>query len=158
MSCHSKEKHQFTLFSQHPVLSGAMNCTDCHDYFKSLSADLTSKLNNQTCYKCHGEMDGPFMHEHEATRDFGVENGGCINCHSPHGSPFANLLKEPTPQLCQQCHAIPHPDSPHGNEYANINCMDCHTDIHGSDDNKSLIESGQYSNLITNCRECHHRP
>jgi DmsE family decaheme c-type cytochrome len=141
MNCHSKEKHQFTLLSQHPVLSGAMNCTDCHDYFKSLSADLTSKVNNQTCYNCHSEMDGPFIHEHEATRDFGVENGGCINCHSPHGSPFANLLKQEPKQLCLQCHQVPGHKTAHNGAYANVNCVECHIDIHGSDNNKFYLDN-----------------
>jgi DmsE family decaheme c-type cytochrome len=158
LNCHSKEKHQFTLQSQHPVMSGAINCTDCHDYFKSTSADLTTKMKNQTCYKCHGEMDGPFIHEHEATRDFGVENGGCVNCHNPHGSPFVNLLKEEPKQLCLQCHQVPGHNSAHSGIYANQNCLDCHVDIHGSDDNRTLLDKGLYENLNSNlCNQCHPR-
>jgi DmsE family decaheme c-type cytochrome len=158
MSCHSKEKHQFTLKSQHPVLSGAMNCTDCHDYFKSLSADLTTKSNNQTCTNCHGEKDGPFLHEHESTRDYGVENGGCINCHNPHGSPFADLLKQEPKQLCLQCHQVPGHKTAHNGIYANENCLECHVDIHGSDNNRALLTQELNDDLNSVlCNQCHPR-
>lgn len=158
LNCHSKEKHQFTLLSQHPVLSEVMNCTDCHDYFKSESIDLTTRLNNKTCYKCHGEMDGPFIYEHEPTRDFGTENGGCINCHSPHGSPYANLLKQEPKQLCLQCHQVPGHNTAHAGIYANGNCLDCHVDIHGSDNNRTLLDRSLYEDLNSNnCNQCHPR-
>ena len=143
LNCHSKEIHAFALYSQHPVNSGAMSCIDCHDYFSSKSEDFTTKTNNQTCYKCHGEMDGPFFYEHEPTRDFGPEDGGCVNCHDPHGSPFANLLKEQPSQLCLQCHQVPpghEYNSQHQRAWAGVNCLECHVDIHGSDADKFFLD------------------
>jgi DmsE family decaheme c-type cytochrome len=58
-----------------------------------------------TCFTCHAEKRGPFLHEHASAMD------DCMNCHSPHGSTNFALLKSRPPWLCQECHAdsAPHP-------------------------------------------------
>ena len=37
-----------------------------------------------------GSSEGPFPYEHQATLDYSTEEGGCMNCHSPHGSAQPN--------------------------------------------------------------------
>ncbi len=56
---------------------------------------------NATCYTCHAEKRGPFVHNHEPVQD------NCASCHNPHGSNVAGMLKARDPILCNQCHT-PH--------------------------------------------------
>jgi predicted CXXCH cytochrome family protein len=88
---------------------------------------------------CHNEFQGPFPFEHQATVDYSTEEGGCINCHDPHGSAQPRMLKQPYEaphfQLCTQCHGVPplhNQNARHGDRWAGLACNDCHTDIHGS--------------------------
>ena len=64
-------------------------------------------------------------------------------CHDSHGAINANLLKQRTPQLCQDCHTpADHPSTAKaGNEFVETtqsafvlgqNCMNCHSLVHGS--------------------------
>jgi DmsE family decaheme c-type cytochrome len=102
---------------------------------------------NSTCYSCHAEKRGPFVHQHEPV----VED--CSNCHNPHGTTVPALLKARAPMLCQQCHT-PHvaggvgavggqsgvaslvAGSNSGKNVVNMwqgrSCMNCHTQVHGS--------------------------
>ena len=98
---------------------------------------------NETCYTCHTEKRGPFLWEHPPVRE------DCANCHTPHGSIHTPLLKARGPWLCQECHlATFHPStaysgtsippapgiapiSPPDRVLAN-NCLNCHSQVHGS--------------------------
>jgi len=153
LTCHGKQFGDFSLLSSHSVKTGAVTCTDCHELFTDLGFTLNSRSSNSACYKCHTEMDGPFMFEHEATRDFGLIDGGCVNCHMPHGSAFPNLLKEPVQQLCQQCHVLP---PGHANAHNSTTCLDCHIDIHGSDTDSQFLHDRPQSTINeTPCLQCH---
>lgn len=152
-NCHRKQLNDFSLLSSHPVKAGAITCIDCHELFTDLGYTLAARSANGACYKCHTEMDGPFMYEHEATRDFGLVDGGCLNCHIPHGSAFPNLLKEPVQQLCQQCHVLP---PGHATAHNSTTCLDCHIDIHGSDtDSRFLHDRPQSTINEMPCQQCH---
>jgi predicted CXXCH cytochrome family protein len=99
--CHLDVKAQFSLPFSHPVLSGKMTCSECHDphkgsVMKGGGTSLDGK--NSTCVKCHSAQAGPFVFEHEATRE------GCIVCHTPHGSPNQKMLTERNSTLCLKCH------------------------------------------------------
>jgi predicted CXXCH cytochrome family protein len=63
---------------------------------------------NDTCYTCHMEKRGPFVHVHEPVAE------DCSNCHNPHGTTAENLLKARPPFLCHQCH------TPHGAQVAQL--------------------------------------
>jgi len=100
-ACHLDKKAQFNLPSHHPVLEGKISCTDCHDPHKGDviiggGTELMSK--NEICAKCHTEQMGPFIFQHEATRE------GCTTCHNPHGSVNARLLVARNQTLCLRCH------------------------------------------------------
>ena len=101
---------------------------------------------NDTCYTCHMEKRGPFVHNHEPVAE------DCSNCHNPHGTTTENMLKARPPFLCHQCH------TPHGANIAQLRgqgqtstllsgttsgksginytqgrgCLNCHNQIHGS--------------------------
>jgi DmsE family decaheme c-type cytochrome len=83
------------------VLAGKMSCTDCHnphtgDAVNEGGTNFASL--NETCTKCHVQQGGPFVFEHEASRE------GCVTCHNPHGTINAKMLKDRNQNLCLQCH------------------------------------------------------
>ena len=145
--CHKDKRTEVNKPSHHPVLEGKVVCSDCHNVHGSVGPKLMKRDSvNETCYTCHMEKRGPFVHNHEPVSD------DCTNCHNPHGTVAENMLKMRAPFLCQQCHT-PHAAiepmlggsgvSPKVPGWNGVNitqgraCLNCHTQIHGSN-NPSL--------------------
>lgn len=156
-NCHVEQRTQMSKVSHHPVPEGRMTCSDCHNVHGSAGPKLAKRDSfTDTCYTCHAEKRGPFLQQHSPV----VED--CANCHSPHGSTVAGLLKSRAPMLCQQCHT-PHvagnvgalggqagvfglaalgqtapqvTNMSNGKNVVNLwqgrSCMNCHTQVHGS--------------------------
>jgi DmsE family decaheme c-type cytochrome len=150
-ACHKEQRAQTHRISTHPLASGQMGCSDCHNPHGSVSRHLlVQRTVNETCYTCHAEKRGPFLWEHGPVID------DCTNCHTPHGSVNTPLLKQRTPWLCQDCHSGDHSNqvnsganlqsgnvttvngnTPLANAAARAqlggrNCMNCHVLVHGS--------------------------
>jgi len=144
MDCHVREAAQFARPYRHPVAEGVVQCTDCHTQIDRTSRTLSNNGEN-VCMNCHGEFAGPFPFQHQATLGHSTEEGGCMTCHDPHGSALPRMLKQPYEpphqQLCTQCHSVPrhYSNSMHGTSFANVSCNSCHTDIHGSYDNRLFV-------------------
>ena len=127
-----------------------MACSDCHNPHGSVGPKLMKRDSvNDTCYTCHMEKRGPFVHIHEPVAE------DCSNCHNPHGTTAESMLKARPPFLCHQCHT-PHgghvaelagprsspreygPGLPHYGGKSGINytqgrgCLNCHTQVHGT--------------------------
>ena len=156
-SCHKEQRTQMAKPSHHPVPEGKMSCSDCHNVHGSAGPKLAKRdSTNDTCYTCHAEKRGPFVHSHEPVSQ------DCASCHNPHGSSVAAMLKARPPMLCQQCHT-PHvaggvgavggqpgvfPPAAGGqlspaitnisggknvvNIWQGRSCTNCHTQVHGS--------------------------
>jgi len=149
--CHKTQRAQTHRISTHPLASGQMSCSDCHNPHGTTGPKLLAKDSvNDTCYTCHAEKRGPFLWEHEPVAE------DCSNCHTPHGSTNAPLLKARAPWLCQSCHSGDH--GAQVNSGANLQqgavttvnginplanaaaraqmgaraCMNCHVLVHGS--------------------------
>jgi DmsE family decaheme c-type cytochrome len=137
LGCHTSVAGQFARPYRHPVNDEIVKCSECHMTLDETRRELSYNGTN-VCMKCHGEFEGPFPYEHQATVDYSTEEGGCVSCHDPHGSFLPRMLKQPYEaphyQLCTQCHAVPRHNSNtmHGTDWAGVPCNDCHTDIHGS--------------------------
>jgi len=87
---------------RHPVQEGKMSCSDCHSPHGSAGPKLAKRDTiNATCYQCHAEKRGPYVHNHQPVQD------NCASCHNPHGSNVAAMLTARDPILCNQCH-VPH--------------------------------------------------
>ncbi len=155
-TCHKAQRTQINMISRHPIPEGKMTCSDCHNVHGSAGPALARRDNtNDTCYTCHAEKRGPFVHQHEPVSE------DCSYCHSPHGSNVAGMLKARPPILCQQCHTphvaggvgalggqggvytlAPGQTAPvitgttNGKNVVNLwqgrSCMNCHTQVHGS--------------------------
>lgn len=138
ITCHSRQRAQMNLPSRHPIAEGKTACTDCHNpHGSSTDAALHQVTLNENCYSCHQEKRGPMLWEHEPVTE------DCATCHNPHGSVHDRLLTARGPALCQQCHSAAfHPSLPYGSEglgsngmnqnVAGKNCMNCHSEVHGS--------------------------
>jgi predicted CXXCH cytochrome family protein len=99
--CHLEMRARFNLPHHHPVLEGKVSCGDCHDPHKGnavIAGGTAHMRENESCFKCHTAQRGPFVYEHEASRE------GCLICHQPHGSVNARMLRERNATLCLKCH------------------------------------------------------
>lgn len=138
VGCHRQVRADIHKTSAHPIVEGQMACKDCHNpHGSAADALLLNSSINDTCYTCHAEKRGPFLWEHAPARE------SCANCHAPHGSAHQAMLVSRGPFLCQQCHmAAYHPSTnysgtsipPNGAGHSVLakNCMNCHTQVHGS--------------------------
>lgn len=127
-ACHPDVAAEFRYPNHHRVPEGAMDCSDCHNPHRASSPINDRELKSDGCVECHAEKRGPFVYEHNADR---VE--GCVVCHLPHGSINRRLLTHREVRMqCLQCHSnvLPFHDQSPGSEFRN--CIDCHTEIHGS--------------------------
>lgn len=132
--CHGIQVAQFRLPNHHPVETGAVKCSDCHDMHRPTPPLAAAKRWTDACAACHRQEATPRMFPHEAGRA-----DGCIACHEPHGSTSPRLLRfSRVVDLCLSCHIPPatHDLAP-GAGYAS--CLACHTEIHGSDAHRQLL-------------------
>jgi DmsE family decaheme c-type cytochrome len=152
-TCHKQQRAEANKPSHHPIPEGKMTCSDCHNAHGSSGEKMLVKDTvNATCFTCHAEKRGPFIHNHQPV----VEN--CSNCHNPHGTTADGMLKMRQPFLCQQCHGeSSHPGNVPSTRInmpnavsTNIGpgmaqargCMNCHTNIHGSNNPSNATSSG----------------
>ena len=135
-TCHKDKQVQSQMPSHHPIQEGKVKCTDCHNPHGGPQRMLRAESINETCFRCHAEKLGPFTFEHPPVTE------DCTICHAPHGSVNNNLLVQSEPFLCLKCHAGQHAGSrredPATFATYYTNCLDCHTQIHGSDEHAPL--------------------
>ena len=141
-TCHKDRRADMLKISAHPIRSGAMPCSSCHNPHGSAGEfNLVKATVNETCYTCHADKRGPFLWEHPPARE------ECTLCHLPHGSNLPAMLKARPPYLSQQCHSNQfHPSTLYsgnnlsdfpaggttGQQMLRAGCANCHSMIHGS--------------------------
>jgi DmsE family decaheme c-type cytochrome len=158
-TCHKQQRTEVNKPSHHPIPEGKMSCSDCHNPHGSVAPkNMKRDSVNETCYTCHMEKRGPFVHNHEPVSE------DCTNCHNPHGTTVEYMLKARPPFLCHQCH------TPHGGQVAQIagqgqaatvqgpatsgksginyfmarGCVSCHTQVHGSNNPSATNPTPQF--------------
>jgi DmsE family decaheme c-type cytochrome len=138
--CHKDRRAQMLRTAHMPMIEGKISCTSCHNPHGTASDGplLKEATVNDTCFQCHADKRGPFLFEHPPVRE------NCLNCHEPHGSMHEKLLVVARPRLCQRCHTVPHNQAGFGispvtgavsgnvRRQTGAACLDCHTNIHGS--------------------------
>ena len=136
--CHMAQRADSMKTYAHPIRSGNMACSSCHNPHHS-TADALLKRDTLTelCWSCHTDLKGPYLFEHAPASE------DCSLCHNSHGSIHPALLARRPPLLCQSCHSQSgHPsvsytsDSLPGNNPSAFvigsSCLNCHRQIHGS--------------------------
>ena len=155
-NCHKQQRIEVNRAFRHPILEGKVACSDCHNPHGSIGRALMKRDSVvDTCYQCHAEKRGPFVHAHEPV------NEDCSICHNPHGTVVDSMLKTRPPFLCHQCH------TPHGGTIATLRgqpgaatgaltgkasinltqgrgCLNCHTQIHGSNNPSATHPTPQF--------------
>jgi len=138
--CHRSVVPTFMQRSNHPLTDQAVTCLSCHDFSGGNDVSL-GHGGNANCYRCHPEQSGPYVFEHEATSSFSTQGDGCDACHRPHGSPNERLLTQPGDGLCRQCHGVPpRHGQTHGGLGSQFECIECHSDVHGSYYHRALLD------------------
>jgi DmsE family decaheme c-type cytochrome len=136
-NCHKQEAVKVQKAAHMPVREGKMECTSCHSPHGSSNVRMLKVGNslNEACASCHTEKRGPHLWEHAAGRE------NCASCHDPHGSNNDRMLVAKVPMLCQRCHiSSGHPPIVYDQTQitAGVNravgraCVNCHSQIHGS--------------------------
>ena len=159
-ACHKAQRAEVSRPSRHPVLEGKVACSDCHNSHGSVAPKLMKRDSVvDTCYQCHAEKRGPFVHNHQPVSE------DCSYCHNPHGTVVESMLKVRAPFLCHQCHT-PHggfipqvigaqvpglkPTTPAGLGKGTTNntqgraCLNCHTEVHGSNNPSATNPTPQF--------------
>lgn len=156
-ACHEPVAAEFRKRSAHPLESGNIGCIDCHTFGNLKDPALQVGL-NWTCQNCHTDKAGPHIYEHPVANEHLINGGGCTECHEPHGSANDRLLVQPGSNLCLQCHEIPlgHRTS-HSGLGIKLECVFCHSEIHGSYDNRKLLDPELGTKLFPDCYQsgCH---
>lgn len=149
-TCHLSQWASFNRPYKHRLPEGAMSCVDCHNPHSSTIRDAlrTSFGNEPGCLECHSDKRGPFVFEHAPVR---LE--GCGACHEPHGSANPRMLVRHEQSLvCLECHSnlatSPTPSTKIGGvppAFHDLrtsrfqNCTVCHSKIHGSYVDRTLL-------------------
>ncbi len=136
--CHQQQRTQTMKPYAHPIRQGKMDCSGCHSPHGATSDwQFARQTLNDTCFGCHAEKRGPYLWEHAPVTE------DCSTCHDPHGSNHPGMLTMRAPMLCQSCHSqAGHPSVANDADglpnaapsqfLLGQNCMNCHTQSHGS--------------------------
>ncbi|MGA8675344.1 MAG: DmsE family decaheme c-type cytochrome [Candidatus Acidiferrales bacterium] len=135
-TCHLAKKAEFDMPFHHRVNEGLIQCSDCHNVHGTEGPKQVrmASTQDQVCFKCHTDKQGPFVYEHAP-----VKVDGCESCHLVHGGPNPHMLKLSNVNLlCLQCHTTSSfssaPGMPSFHNQASFfqSCVLCHSAIHGS--------------------------
>lgn len=150
-TCHVGVVAQFKSRSAHPLTTDNIRCSSCH-FPDDRTDPMLARGMDWTCQNCHSEYSGPHAFEHPVTQSHLFNGGGCTECHSPHGSPNDRLLTQPGNGVCLQCHTVPPGHrTAHAGMGVKVSCVNCHTDIHGSDDNALYLDPQLNTKFYANC-------
>lgn len=129
---------------------------------------------NQACFTCHRKQPG--LHKHKKN----IQGWSCIQCHTPHQSPWKKLLRKPPTQLCKSCHTSYHRklSGRFGSTHKPLlrgQCLSCHkphlpsprrkllrtnntqmcVSCHRSDIRKMRAKHHKHPKVTTQCMSCH---
>lgn len=148
LTCHQGGQRIFWHGSIHE--DNNLACSDCHNPMSNFASHgLTARESiNQTCFSCHKVQRMEFnKRSHMPLLEGKIT---CVDCHNPHGSTTAPLLKaDSVNEVCYGCHAEKR--GPFLFEHAPVreNCLNCHNP-HGS--NFEALLTAPRPML---CQQCH---
>lgn len=127
-----------------------VTCSDCHNPMAKFATEgLTARQSiSETCATCHRDIRQQFNRRSHMPLPEGQIS--CADCHNPHGTITASLLKTDTVnETCYQCHAEKR--GPMLFEHAPVreSCLNCHSP-HGSNQQTLLVAP-----VPMLCQQCH---
>ena len=148
LTCHKGGPRDHWLGSVHQ--RNDLSCSDCHNPMQKVSVEglLAKNSINEVCATCHNDIRVQFNRRSHMPLPEGQL--ACVDCHNPHGSTTAPLLKTDTVnETCYQCHAEKR--GPFLFEHAPVreSCLNCHTP-HGSNQASLLVAPIPFL-----CQQCH---
>ncbi|MGC2703310.1 MAG: DmsE family decaheme c-type cytochrome, partial [Candidatus Acidiferrales bacterium] len=77
-TCHLAKRAEFDMPFHHRVNEGLVQCTDCHNPHGTVKLHQVraTATQDEVCFKCHTDKQGPFVFEHQP-----VKVDGCESCH-----------------------------------------------------------------------------
>jgi DmsE family decaheme c-type cytochrome len=148
LGCHAGGAREYWGGSVHQRAD--MSCSDCHNPMQKASAEGLEAKNsiNETCANCHRDIRAQFNRRSHMPLPEGQIS--CVDCHNPHGSRTAPLLKTNTVnETCYQCHAEKRGPFLFEHPPVKETCLNCHTP-HGSNQQTLLFEPIPFI-----CENCH---
>ena len=128
-------------------------CNQCHNEPNSAEPFAVKKTGFELCQGCHYEMVNEYFSKNRLQWPL-ADKTGCINCHSPHASPQAGLLRAPMAKVCGSCHedtmARQDRSQTKHQPISDGNCTVCHSP-HASDNLFLQTEA----TTIGSCAQCH---
>jgi DmsE family decaheme c-type cytochrome len=151
LTCHRGGQRIFWQGSVHET--NDLACSDCHNPHSNFSTrGLTARQSvNETCFQCHAEQRAEFRRRsHKPVLEGQLS---CSDCHNPHGSTTAALLKTSSVnETCYACHADKRGPFLFDHAPVRDSCLNCHMP-HGSNHERLLVAPGP---LL--CQQCHTQP
>jgi len=158
LGCHKEMRQQLAAMPirHEPVDEGCVSCHDPHaSDFRMITLYEPLTLCTNACHDNISTAVTQAQFQHAAV----TQEGGCANCHTPHGGELASLMKDRPVNVCLQCHDKPVerdglPDVPAVANLADPNlykhgpvrdgsCGGCH-EVHGS--NHTRLLASEYTN------------
>lgn len=155
ISCHnphgSNQKGILFAFAHKPFESRM--CNQCHQGTRSATPLATKKEGYDLCKGCHKTAVDSMFTKNRVHWPL-LDKTGCLNCHNPHVSAEAKLLRGNMVDVCGECHTdtaekvrkaqSKHPPVDEGN------CTACHSP-HSSDQ----VSLRREPEIIPMCSKCH---
>lgn len=140
--CHEDRKEDFTMKNVHAPVEE--DCSQCHDPHSSEAAFQLLEPGGKLCASCHEDMH-PEVYEAKNNAVYKhepVAQDRCTDCHSPHTSNYAPLLRDRMDTMCFKCHdelgdEVVASKSKHGPVQTG-DCAECHS-VHGSQYTRLLV-------------------
>ena len=123
-------------------------CSDCHQVHAAVDRVVQRVTQTQVCFTCHREQraDSYKISTHPIKEGKVV----CSDCHNPHGSAGASMVKRNTiNETCHVCHAEKRGPFLFEHQPVAENCANCHTP-HGSNLTPMLVSRSPWL-----CQSCH---
>ena len=130
--------------------SNKLSCSDCHNPMAKFSGNAALRTSgiSETCLTCHKQQGAEFRKRSHMPVLEGKMS--CVDCHNPHGSVTAPLLKEKSVNdVCYSCHAEKRGPFLWEHAPAKESCLTCHSP-HGSNNDKLLNVARPFL-----CQQCH---
>lgn len=149
LACHKSDKRTHWDGGQHEA--NDVSCSSCHAVHAGADKVRERKTQPQVCFACHKDQRA----DSRKTSHHAIGEGKvvCSDCHNPHGSTAAKLLKKNTVnETCYACHAEKRGPFLWEHQPATEDCTACHTP-HGSNVTPLLKSRAPFL-----CSECHDGP